>query len=541
MAWREVFGDIRAPWRVLLAAVLLLATVSWSGAVSAGAAETTAVPVSNPDWYAAVMDTTLTVDPPGVLENDTDEDGDTLSAVLDTGVSHGTLVLDADGSFVYEPDAGYVGWDSFTYIVDDGTGLGPSATVMIHVLAEADTTAPTIECDADASYVGTAVVSITATDTESGVKSITYTLDDEDPVEVTTDTVTVTVGEIGVHTLVSYAEDVAGNMSDETTCVFEVYAVPPPLPGGIVRVAGLDRYGTAVEASKKGWPTGAHDVVMATGENWPDALGGSALAGAVNGPLLLTRTNDLPDIVADELERLNPDDIYILGGTGAVSPAVEAVLAGMVGQDHIIRLAGLDRYGTAKEVVDQVIEVRQGAWPGHLFVATGGLFPDALAASPIAAARSWPITLANPNTDDVYVPEGTEHAMILGGTGAVSAAVEASLVAGLGDEGVDRFGGLTRYETAVEVANFGVSQGLRWDGVGVATGENFPDALSGGPFLAVYETVLLLTPSDWLHPATKAALEAHDEDINTVHILGGTGAVSAAVEAEIRTSAGVQQ
>src|SRR5207245_3875946 len=58
---------------------------------------------ANDDTYTTPEDTQLTVSAPGVLANDTDVDGDTLSAVLVTGPAHGTLTLNADGSLVYMP------------------------------------------------------------------------------------------------------------------------------------------------------------------------------------------------------------------------------------------------------------------------------------------------------------------------------------------------------------------------------------------------------------------------------------------------------
>jgi len=95
-------------------------------------------PVAANDAFATDEDTPLIVAPPGVLANDTDPDGDPLTAVLVTGVSDGTLVFNADGSFTYTPDADFSGTDSFTYQADDGTDLSNIATVTITVTAVAD-------------------------------------------------------------------------------------------------------------------------------------------------------------------------------------------------------------------------------------------------------------------------------------------------------------------------------------------------------------------------------------------------------------------
>ena len=90
-------------------------------------------PVAVNDSYATDEETALTVAGPGVLANDTDVDGDSLSALLLTGPSHGTVTLNANGSFTYTPTANYNGADSFTYQANDGTADSGAATVSITV------------------------------------------------------------------------------------------------------------------------------------------------------------------------------------------------------------------------------------------------------------------------------------------------------------------------------------------------------------------------------------------------------------------------
>ena len=86
-------------------------------------------PVAVADSYSTDEDTALTVAAPGVLANDTDVDGDPLTAVMVSDPAHGTLTLNADGSFVYTPAANYNGADSFTYKANDGTADSNVATV----------------------------------------------------------------------------------------------------------------------------------------------------------------------------------------------------------------------------------------------------------------------------------------------------------------------------------------------------------------------------------------------------------------------------
>ncbi len=95
-------------------------------------------PVAAADSYSTNEDTPLSVPAKGVLTNDTDPDGDPLSAALDTNVAHGTLTLNANGSFSYTPAANYNGPDSFTYHASDGTLTSSPVTVSITVVAVND-------------------------------------------------------------------------------------------------------------------------------------------------------------------------------------------------------------------------------------------------------------------------------------------------------------------------------------------------------------------------------------------------------------------
>jgi len=90
-------------------------------------------PVAVADSYTTAEDTALTIPLAGMLANDTDADGDALSAIVVTGPAHGTLALNADGSFSYTPSADYNGVDSFTYKANDGLADSHAATVSITV------------------------------------------------------------------------------------------------------------------------------------------------------------------------------------------------------------------------------------------------------------------------------------------------------------------------------------------------------------------------------------------------------------------------
>lgn len=95
---------------------------------------TNTAPTAEPDRFSTTTDQSLRVDPPGVLGNDSDSDGDSLTASLVSDVSNGTLTLNADGSFTYSPSSDFSGTDEFTYAVADGRGGSDQATVTIDVV-----------------------------------------------------------------------------------------------------------------------------------------------------------------------------------------------------------------------------------------------------------------------------------------------------------------------------------------------------------------------------------------------------------------------
>ena len=110
-------------------------TDSGTGTVFANAANT--APVAVADTYTTPLNTALTVATPGVLANDTDAESNPLTAVLNTNVGHGTLTLNANGSFSYIPTAAYTGPDSFTYHANDGSLSSNVVTVSLTVTASA--------------------------------------------------------------------------------------------------------------------------------------------------------------------------------------------------------------------------------------------------------------------------------------------------------------------------------------------------------------------------------------------------------------------
>jgi putative cell wall-binding protein len=290
------------------------------------------------------------------------------------------------------------------------------------------------------------------------------------------------------------------------------------------RVGGATRFDTAVAISHQAYPSTAKAVVLATGLDFPDALAGAALARAVDGPLLLVSTA-LPAPVEGELKRLKPAKVIILGGESVVSTAVASRIASATGLVPT-RIAGHNRYATARLIAQAIVATTGGKTPGGTaIVATGRDFPDALSASVLSAAKHWPIILTEPNsvptdTAAALASIGATNTIVVGGTSAVSAQVAGTFPK------PTRVAGSTRYDTSAAIADLAESKTLTFGYVSLAAGTSFPDALAGGVLAARGWGTMLLTPPDSLATPMRYRLQRHRTVTTHLQALGSTSALS---------------
>lgn len=317
-------------------------------------------------------------------------------------------------------------------------------------------------------------------------------------------------------------------------------ATPPTTPpsGGtavtVQRLAGVDRYATAAAVSAANYSPGVPVAYVATGSNFPDALAAGAAAVRKGGPVLLVIASNIPAATAAELDRLNPAEIRVVGGSSIVADSVASSLGRYATTGRVTRLAGANRYATAAAIS------RDAFAPGVAvaYVATGTNFPDALAGVAAAGSGGGPVLLTNPN--ELPAETAAELArldpariVVLGGTGVISDSVAASLRGFATSGTVERLSGANRYATAVDVS---ASTFADASVVFVATGANFPDALGGGPVAGSLPGPLLLVPGTSV-PSDVAA-ELRRLGPGRVVILGGTSVVSSGVESQIRSLLG---
>ena len=327
----------------------------------------------------------------------------------------------------------------------------------------------------------------------------------------------------------------------------QVVDMATTVPTTYTAAAGQDRYKTAVEASKASYPFGLMvadpqgwgTVVVASGANWPDALGAAPLAGAYRAPLLLVAPDSVPASVSAEIQRLGAGRVFVVGGSGAVSNSVVTQLGAIPGvSGGVVRIAGASRYETSRLCAQMaLVQAHPLKWA---FVTTGANFPDALAASPIAYARMAGVYLCSRDSTAIAAQlfvDSVNRVVVLGGTGAVTSVTENALIARFGAPFVQRWAGADRYDTSVQVASHATVSQAGASNLGrlaIATGTNFPDALGGGPAVGRNRGALVLTKPGSLPSQVTTLLSARKEEVYHVWFLGGTGAVSDAVRSTVR-------
>lgn len=312
-------------------------------------------------------------------------------------------------------------------------------------------------------------------------------------------------------------------------------------------VAGTTRYDTALSASRMAFDDGEADAVLvASGANWPDALGASALAGVANGPILLTGPTSVPAGLAEEIARLGASEVIVIGGPGAISDDVLTSLSSLPSVETT-RIGGTTRYDTARLIAAETvqrIENAGGEFDGTVFIATGANFPDALAASAFAANAGHPILLTAPaqfsaEASAAVAELGVSRALVLGSEGAVASQITSDLASTIGEENVVRLGGTNRYATAKAIIDYCLPEStLGFGGLAIASGQGFPDALAGGVMAARMGTFLALTQTVYLHPDLAQLLIDNQPEVRAAHILGGMGTIPSIVRESIALALG---
>ncbi|MGC7870150.1 cell wall-binding repeat-containing protein [Desulfosporosinus sp. SYSU MS00001] len=198
--------------------------------------------------------------------------------------------------------------------------------------------------------------------------------------------------------------------------------------GQITRLGGTDRYETSVKIANQLKVKSGTPIVLAYGDNYPDALSISSIAAENQYPILLVQKDGLSDAVKNEIAAINPSKVYLIGGEGVISAAVENQVEQIttLNKTNIIRIAGQDRYDTSLAVAQYFNLAGQS-----VCVATGSNFPDALAGSVYAANHNTSIILTDGSLSEQVVNYLKGKKMtgttIFGGEAVVNKGIEQQL------------------------------------------------------------------------------------------------------------------
>lgn len=295
------------------------------------------------------------------------------------------------------------------------------------------------------------------------------------------------------------------------------------------RLAGPDRYATAVAVSRTSWPGGSDVVFLVAAGEFADALSIGAVAPEL-GPVLLADRDRLPPATVEELRRLAPVELVVVGGPRAISDQVMEAAARYARTTG--RVAGSDRFATSVEVARAV-----GGGEGLIYVANGGSYETAILGSVAAGKAGAPLLLVSSNAlpavVERYLAEvRPERVVLVGDARAISDSVSNQIRRYTG--AVDRIAGVNHAATAAAASRSDHRISRR---AVVATQAAFPDALTGGPFAVRSDAPLLLVQPDRVPVET--ACEIGRLGVTELVVLGGPLAVSDAVVQQLRDGSAV--
>ena len=294
------------------------------------------------------------------------------------------------------------------------------------------------------------------------------------------------------------------------------------------RLSGADRYGTNLAVNASLGHSKGGTVIVATGDDFADSLSAAPAAAIDDGALFLTPRASAPDKTLAAIKALQPSKVYIVGGTGAVSDTVSRQLRSATGISPV-RVSGVNRYETNVQVLQTFFSGRS---TDTAFVATGRSYPDSLSASAAAGALDSPVVLVDGTLDRNVLPAstsmltklGVKKVFVVGGKGAVNLTIEKNLASTFSS--VKRLGGANRFATNLAVNDLmnGVAGSVPMTGVWIATGMDFPDAMSAAPLAGALNQRLVLSDSKCIpKPVVSEWIKGTASSVEVVTLVGGAG------------------
>lgn len=309
----------------------------------------------------------------------------------------------------------------------------------------------------------------------------------------------------------------ASDMDQDANTESKVVNITCVAPAASIdRYSGNNRYETAfavADALKEQQGVDKFEnIIVAYGDNYADALAGSYLAKVKNAPILVVNSrmeNYVKDYIDENTSKAGT--IYLLGGEGVVSRNFANSLTSS--GYNVKRLGGANRYETNMSILRE-----SGVTNEDILVCSASSFADSLSASAVGK----PILLVNTSLydeqKDLLSTFDTDRFYLIGGTGAVTASVGTELRQ-YGT--VERVAGSNRYTTSKAIADKFFAGGS--DTIVIASGDDFPDGLTGGPLAMSLSSPLFLVND---RNTSSAAEYVADHGLDVITVIGGTGVVS---------------
>ena len=277
------------------------------------------------------------------------------------------------------------------------------------------------------------------------------------------------------------------------------------------RIAGQNRYESAAQISREQF-TNAKKVIVVNAQKYADALSATTLSDGKYS-ILYTEKDSLPTATRNEIQRLNPVEVYLLGGKQSISSGIENILKKY--SNKVTRIAGRDRYETSAKVAAM-------SKKKNVVIASGENFSDPLYASSYAYSNNAKILLSSGKTlsrqtRDYLLRNKSSigKVTVVGGGQSISSATVRYIQSVTG-KNVSRISGRNRYDGSVKVAN-----SMKKDKVFIASGEDFADALAISPLAQKLNAPILLSSRSKLDTSVIAFLNNFKKSIKDVYIVGG--------------------
>lgn len=276
----------------------------------------------------------------------------------------------------------------------------------------------------------------------------------------------------------------------------------------VQKLKGSTRYDTAVEISKKGWTSGANTVVLVNGYSIVDGITSTPLATVNDAPVLLVEKNNIPTSTKNEISRLKPTNVILIGGENSIGSTVENNIKSLIQGASVDRIGGNDRYSTSLLIADKISAKTS---INKVYITSGIGEPDALSIASKAGEEKQPILLSGKDSisEDIYSwvkGKNISDAYFIGGSASLSDNVISKVnEITSSDVSKNRIAGNDRQETNAKVIEKFYTN-KDYSSVFVSKSDPLVDALTAGPLAAKLKSPIVMIGGS-VSPTQKTVLE----------------------------------